>query len=147
MPRNYSVSVLSSELEYLDNFNDTEFRHSLIDTIQNREDLQRHLLASSEVGQSIQDDIDIIVTDGRLNNVRVKHMLYRVHKNGMYKQNPFETVFKISKFEVHNPIIGRLLSKIESGKLTDESVKRFLNKLPNSKDIELKSLNRKIPKK
>ena len=144
MPRNYSVSVLSSELEYLDNFNDTEFRHSLIDTIQNREDLQRHLLASSEVGQNIQDDIDIIVTDGRLNNAHVKHMLYRVHKNVMYKQNPF---FKISKFEVHNPIIGRLLSKIESSKLTDESVKRFLNKLPNSKDIELKSLSRKMPKK
>ena len=30
-----------------------------------------------------------------------------------------------------------MLSKIESGKLTDESIKKILNKVPNPKDIEL----------
>ena len=51
-------------------------------------------------------------------------MLDPVCKNVLRKQNPFETVFKdIFKFDVQNAIIGSLLSEIESGKLTDESVK------------------------
>ena len=58
LPRNYNVSVWSFELKYLDNFNDTQFQHSFIDTNQNRENLPRYLLASSKVGQSIQDDSD-----------------------------------------------------------------------------------------
>ena len=56
----------------------------------------------------------------------------------MRKQNSFEIVFQDnSKFYAQNPIIGILLSKIESGKLTNKSVKKCLNKTPNPKDIEL----------
>ena len=98
--------------------------------------MQRYLLASSEVVQSIQDDIDIIVTDGRLKHARVHHLLDPIYKKVMRKQNPFEIVFKdISKFDAQNPI--SLLSEIESGKLTDKFIKRFLNKAPNLKDIDL----------
>ena len=76
--------------------------------------------------------------DIRLNGVRVRQMLDPVYKNVLRKQNPFEIVFKdISKFDAQNPIIKSLLSEIESGKLTDESVKKFLNKAPNLTDIEL----------
>ena len=69
-PRNHNVSVLFPELQYLDNINDAEFQRSIIGSIQNRDDLQQYLLASSEIGQSIQDEIDII------------------YKNVMLKQNP-----------------------------------------------------------
>ena len=74
----------------------------------------------------------------RLNGVRVRQMIDPVYKNVLRKQNPFEIVFKdISKFDAQNSIIKSLLSEIESGKLTDESVKKFLNKAPNLTDIEL----------
>ena len=49
-PRTYNVSVLSFKLRYLGNFNSTKIYRSLIDTIQNREDLQRNLLTSTKVG-------------------------------------------------------------------------------------------------
>ena len=43
----------------------------------------------------------------------------------------------ITKFDAQNPIIGSLLSEIESRKLTDESVKNFLDKAQNLEGIKL----------
>ena len=87
-----------------------------INTIKNRKELQSYLLASREAVQSIQDDVDIIVTNGKLKEARVRHLLDSIYKNVMRKQNPFEIVFKdISKFDVQNPI--NLLNKTESDKL------------------------------
>ena len=57
LPRTYNVSVLSFKLRYLDNFNNTNIQRSLINTIQNREDLQRYLLASSKV-RGLQSEIE-----------------------------------------------------------------------------------------
>ena len=57
LPRAYNVSVLSFKLRYLDDFNSTEILRSFIDTIQNREDLQRYLLASSKV-RGFQSEIE-----------------------------------------------------------------------------------------
>ena len=79
----------------------------------------------------------MIVKDDRFNGVCMRDMLNPVDKNVMRKQNPFEIVFKdISKFDTQNPITCTLLSKVESGKLADESVEKLLNKAPNIKDIE-----------
>lgn len=80
-------------------------------------------------------------------------MLHPVYKNVMSKQNPFEIVFKdICKFDAQNPITDSFLSETESGKLTDESVKKFLYKAQNPKNIELnqklqslKLFNRNFP--
>ena len=80
----------------------------------------------------------MIVTGGTKNYARVCNLLDSVYKNVMQKQNPFEIVFKgISEFDVQSLIIGSLHSKTESVKMNDESNKKFLNKAPNPKDIEL----------
>lgn len=61
-------------------------------------------------------------------------MLDAVHNNLMYKQNPFEVVFKyISIFDAQTSIPCSLLSEIKSGKITDNSVEKFLNKASNQK--------------
>ena len=84
-----------------------------IDTIKYREDLLRYLLASSNEGKIIQNNINMIGKDDRFNDVRMRDMLNPVYKNVMRKQNPIEIVFKdISKFDTQNPITFTLLSKI-----------------------------------
>ena len=80
-------------------------------------------------------------------------MLHPVYENVMCKQNPFEIVFEgICKFDAQNPITDSFLSETESGKLTDESVKKFLYKAQNPKNTELnqklqslKLFNRNFP--
>ena len=80
----------------------------------------------------------MIVTGSTKNDARVCNLLDSIYKNMMQKQNPFEIVFKcISEFDVQISIIGSLRSKTESVKMTEESNKKFLNKAPNPKDIEL----------
>ena len=55
----------------------------------------------------------------------------------MGRQNPCEIAFKdISEFDGQNPIIGSLLAEIESKKLTDEAVRKFLDGAPSTKDLE-----------
>lgn len=66
----------------------------------------------------------MIVTDGKVSDARVRHLLDPVHKNVLGKLNSYKIVFKdISKVDWQNLIIGSLLSEIEICKLTDESVK------------------------
>lgn len=80
----------------------------------------------------------MVVTSVRLKDARVRKMLVPVYKSVIRKQNFFENFLKdITKFDAQNPIIGSLLSEIESRKLTDESVKNFLGKAQNLKGIEL----------
>ena len=58
----------------------------------------------------------------------------------MRRQKPYKIVFKdISKFEEQNPIIGSLLGETEAGKLTDESINKFLNSVHSTWDLEIKS--------
>ena len=57
----------------------------------------------------------------------------------MERQNAYEIAFKdILKLEKKNPIIDSLLGEIEVGKLSDESIKIFLNSSPSVKDLEIK---------
>ena len=69
----------------------------------------------------------------------------------MKKPNQIAAVYKdIEKRDTQNPVIGSLLTQIESGKLTDKKVDEYHNKIPAVKDLEmaekvkqLKDLNKK----
>lgn len=57
----------------------------------------------------------------------------------MERQIAYEIVFKdILKLEKKNPIIDSLLGEIEVGRLSDESIKTFLDSSPSVKDLEIK---------
>lgn len=94
------MSVLFYKLRYLHNANVTESQYSIISTVQNQEDLQGYLYTFSKIGKNIQDDIDMTVTDGGLNDARVRL---------------FEIVLKdISKFDAKDMMIGSLLRETEN---------------------------------
>ena len=69
------------------------------------------MLATGDLNQSIQESLDLMVTDGILNDAAVCHAsdLNPDYKKFLKYSNPLEIVFKdISKFDVQNPIIGSL---------------------------------------
>ena len=122
-PRNHNVSNLFPQLKYLDNVCNSDFQRELILNIETNEDLQKYLLASGEIGQYPQEEIDFQVTEGRLSDAQVRSQLDALYKNVLRRQNPYEIVFKdISKSEGQNPISSCLLPEIESGELIDEAV-------------------------
>ena len=115
-PRNHNVSFSFSQFKYLDDAYNSECQRKLIESIENDKDLQKNLLAYSEIWRHLREEIDLQVTDGRLNDVRVRNKLNPLYKNVLQRQNPYEIVFRyISKFNWQNPIIESLLTEIESG--------------------------------
>ena len=75
-----------------------------------KEDVQKYLLATSDIAKSIQIDINHHVTRDRINDTSFRQKLDPISKNILRRQNPLELVFEdISTFDAENPIVGSLL--------------------------------------
>ena len=101
--------------------------------------MQKFLVATGDLNDSIQQSLNLIVSDGKLNEGMSDRRLLdpKFPKNVMQKSNSVGFVFRdIAKFDTQNPIIGNLLNQIQSQKLTDEQVNQYLGKLPSVKDRE-----------
>ena len=105
--------------------------------------MQKCLLTTGDLNDSIQESLDLVVNDGRLNDGTAV-----CHESGLstttifFKQNnnPLDVVYKNeAKFHIQNPIIGSLLKQIDSSKITSKGIKKTLSKAPNPKDIELQN--------
>ena len=99
--------------------------------------LQKYLLATRLLRDSIQDSLDMIVTDGNFNNATVRRVLDTKYPSVMKRSNPIDVVFKDqAKFETKSPIIRTLLTQIESGKIKNEkAIENQLKKAPSVKDL------------
>ena len=92
---------------------DWNFQHEIISDSPG-ENVQNYLLATSNFGKSMQDDINMHVTCGRLNNAILGQKLNPTAKFIFRRQKPLELVFKdISNFDAQNPMIGSLLKELE----------------------------------
>ena len=68
LPRNYRASGYFKFLPDLHNVEKPNFQTSITNVINNRHDLRNFLLASRDVSKSIQENLNAVVTDGRLND-------------------------------------------------------------------------------
>ena len=114
------------------------FQTSISNVINNRHDLRTYLLATGDIGKSIQENLNLVVTDGRINDAIIRHALDTKHKHILADPNPPQVTFKdIKKFDAQNPIIGKLLNQIGACNLSDKKIKEQLGQL---KDRELETL-------
>ena len=79
----------------------------------------------------------MIVTDGKFKNSSVRRVLDTKYPLVMKKSNPIDVVFKDkTKSDTQNPIIGTLLTQIESGKSKNEkAIENQLNGTLSMKDL------------
>ena len=79
-----------------------------------KEDVQKYLLATSDIAKSIQTDINHYVTRDRINNASFRKKLDTISKNILRRQNPLKLVFKdISTYDAKNPIVESLLKETD----------------------------------
>ena len=75
LPKNYAEPQYLNRLPYLSNKNPT-VDNQVLDAIKNRKDLQKWLLAASDLGNDIQEDVNAIVGhDENFNNAVVRKAL------------------------------------------------------------------------
>ena len=75
-----------------------------------KDNVQKYLLATSDLAKSMQTDINHYVTRDRINDVSFRQKLGPISKNILIRENPLELVFEdIPTFDSENPIVGSLL--------------------------------------
>ena len=75
----------------------------------------------------------MIVTDGKFNNAGIRRALDTKYPTIMKKPNPIDVVIKDkAKFDTQNPVIGKLLSQIQ----TDKNNKLLQKQLENALSIK-----------
>ena len=96
LPKNYSASQYVKRLlnTNLSNTNDPAFQNLITDMLNNRADLRKYLLATSDYGKNIQENINSVVTDGKFNDGLVWHVLDEKNKGVFDSSTPFSVTFK-----------------------------------------------------
>ena len=109
LPKNYEESQYIKRLPYISN-KGPGFNNKVLDLLRNREDLKKWLLATSDYGDEMQEDLNAIVGyDEKFNNAIVRHALDL--KNAGIFQNPKPlnlTYHDAKKIHLQNPIIRKL---------------------------------------
>ena len=145
IPKNEKAKDLFKHLPYLAN-QDPIFQNKVEDLLKNRKDLRKYLLATEDLNKTIEESLQLA---GKLNDkTAVRHVsgrddpLYNLFRNN---DNPLDVVYrKEPKFDVQNPIIGSLLKQINKGKVTDEGIKKILDKGPDPRALDLEEKYNKI---
>ena len=87
------------------------------------------MLATSDYDNEIQQDLNAIVGyDEKFNNAIVRHSLDRKDEAIFHNPNPINVTFHdMKKFDLVNPVIGKLAAQVHASKLTDyELTKKIL---------------------
>ena len=89
--------------------------------MKNREDLKKWLLATSDYGNEIQQDLNAIVGfDEKFNNAIVRHSLDPKDEAIFRNPNPINVTFHdMKKVDLVNPVTGKLAAQVRASKLTD----------------------------
>ena len=124
MPKNYEENQYLNRIGYLYNKDDPAVKNSVLDAVKNRVDLQKWILATSDFGQEIQQDINEITGgDEKFNNAVIRRAL-DLKSDGVFRNpQPISVLFNdVQKFHQQNPIIGKLVTQIKASKLTEEEI-------------------------
>ena len=79
LPKNYGASQYIKRLPYISR-EDSSFQNSIIDIGNKRSDLRKFLLATSNYGRTIQENLNSVVAGGKFNQAVVLRVLDQKNK-------------------------------------------------------------------
>ena len=128
LPSDYEESQYYKEIPHITN-ESPAVKNNLLNLLRNREDLKKWLLATSNYGNEIQEDLTALVGyDEKFNNAIVRHSLDLKDEAFFCNPNPINvTLHDMKKFDLVN-VIGKLATQVRASKLTDyQLTKNILN--------------------
>ena len=137
-PPNFRKDILFDKLPYLTQSKNPTLNNIIKNGEVDNLELQKHLLATGLLQDSVQPSLDMIVTDGGFNNAAVRRELDLKYPSIMKKPNSKDVVFKDEpKFYMKNPIIGSLVAQVQENKTNEKATLNQISGAPFPKDIEL----------
>ena len=135
-PPNFRKDTLFEKLPYLTHAKNPALNNIIKNGIVDNLELQKYLLATGLLQDSIQQSLDMIVTDGSFNNAFVRRVLDAKYPSIMKKPNPIDVVFKDkAKFDVQNPVIGFLVAQVQENKKNEKEILNQMSRAPSTKDV------------
>ena len=134
LPSNFEESFFLSNVTHLTR-RDPTVENDLINLIKNRGDSKKWLLAN-DFGDEMQGDLNAVVGhDETFTNAIVKHSLDLKDESIFCNPNPLNFTFHdMKKFDLVNPVIGKLATQVKTSKLTDyELTKKFYKRVKLTK--------------
>ena len=123
-PKNNFENKLFDRIGYISNKDDPILKNNILNAIRNREDLQKFILATSDLGNELQEDINKITGgDEKFNNAVLRPALDLKNNDLFRNPQPITLLFNdVERFYQQNPIIGKLASQINVSKLSNEDL-------------------------
>ena len=127
LPNNYEESFYIDKVPYLTTKNPA-VESKLINLIKIREDLKKWLLATSDYGAKIEQNLAVVGGhDEKFNNSIVRHALDLKDESIFRNPNALHVTFHdMKKFDQVNPIIGKLAAQVRASKLTEKEINQKL---------------------
>ena len=129
LPKNYGASQYIKRLPYISR-EDPIFQNSTIDIINNRHDIRKFLLATSDYGRNIQENINSVVAGGKFNQAVVRRVLHQKNIAVFESPTPLSVTFKdAKKFDIQNPILRNVLTQVNANQVSNKRVKELLDNI------------------
>ena len=127
LPNNYKESFYFDKVPYLTT-KAPAVESNFINLIKNRDDLKRWLLATSDYGNEIQENLNVVVGhDEKFSNSIFRHALDLKDDPIFRNPNPINvTFYDMKKFDQVNPVIRKLAAKVKASKLTEQELNQKL---------------------
>ena len=138
LPLNFRKDILFDKLPYIAHLDnpaiDNVVKGGKVDDLA----LQKYLLATGLMQDTIQENLNMIVTDGGFNDASICRALDTKYSSVMKKPNPIDAVFKDkAKFDVQNPIVGSLIAQLQENKARERAYMKQLSQVPSITDINI----------
>ena len=141
---NYKRDVLFKQFPYLSYVKNLALNKIIKNGIVDDVELQKYLLATDLLQNTIQQNLDMVVTDGFFNNAAARRELDQKYPTLMKKPNPINVIFKDkAHFDVQNPVIGLLAAQVSNN---EKAIFEQIKKAPSTKDVTISERLEKLKK-
>ena len=141
---NYKRDILFEQFPYLSHVKNPTLIKIIKNGIVDDVEIQKYLLPTGLLQDSIQQSLDMVVTDGFFNNAAVRRELDQKYPTLMKKPNPVNVIFKDKvHFDVQNPIIALLAAQVSNN---EKAIFEQIKKAPSTKDVTISERLEKLKK-
>ena len=138
LPLNYKKNLLFDKLPYVAQLNNPAIDNVVKGKQNDDLSIQKFLLATDLLEDAIQDNLDMIVTDGEFNDAGVRRALDTKFPSIMHKPTATNFMFRDkAKFDIQNPVLGTLYNQRLTKKQKEKLELDAIRKAPSVKDIDI----------
>ena len=138
LPLNYKKSLLFDKLPFVAQLNNPAIDNVVKGKQKDDLSIQKFLLATDLLEDTIQNNLDMIITDGEFNDAGVRRALDTKFPSIMHKPTATNFMFRDkAKFDIQNPVLGTLYNQLLTKKQKEKLELDAIGKAPSVKDIDI----------